>query len=413
MNSDAPPAVSGGSSVGDPRPGQSDGTAAAPLRVLYYCSFPRSGIAHNLHQLVQHVSRMPGAEVELACLPSYQWRDCTDYRVWPGLREISHQWPLRRRARFLISQFANPTRLFRRATATAAKIVHLSNINHLTFAYWRHLADRGSFRIVATVHDVERAKPMLNRAYEQHQLKQFYRRADALIVHSHAQAEHLAEFSGVPENRIHRIPFGPLDYGRPSAGKAEIRKRLGLPQDKKVALFFGNIRDEKNLDLLLRSLTGFRNEVHLVVAGRGDGGMHKSVDYYRSLVAQLSLDASVTFMPHYIPDDEVPDLFEASDWVAVPYSRTFTSQSGVLNNGLCYHRPVLATNTATFVETLCDSDVGILVEPDSTEALVHGITRLHKQLDARHSFAFEEFLSRISWTECARQTMAVYQSLLR
>lgn len=413
MNFDVPTAVSGESSIGDPRHGQADAATTASLRVLYYCSFPRSGIAHNLHQLLQHVARIPGVELELACLPSFQWRDSGAYPVWPGLMEIGDPSALRRRARFLVSQFVNPPRLYRRARETGAQIVHLANINHLTFAWWKRQARRGSFRIVATVHDVERAKPILNRAYEVHQLKQFYRRADALIVHSQAQVEHLAEFSGVPEDRIHCIPFGPLDYGPATAGKIEIRKRLGLPQHKKVALFFGMIRDEKNLELLIRGLTGFRDELHLVVAGPDGGGVHKGVDYYRSLVAQLSLDDVVTFMPGYIPDEDVPDLFEACDWVAVPYSRTFTSQSGILTVGLCYRRPLLASRTSTFVETLGLTDLGVLIEPDSQETLVQGIAKLNGRLDAGDSYAFDDYLSRLSWAEAARKTVAVYQSLLR
>ena len=75
-----------------------------------------------------------------------------------------------------MSQFVNPGRLFRRMRATGAQIVHLSNVNHLTFPYWSRLAARVEARMVATAHDIEGAKPMLNRTYEDRQANRFFRR---------------------------------------------------------------------------------------------------------------------------------------------------------------------------------------------------------------------------------------------
>lgn len=354
---------------------------------------------------------VPDVQIELACLESYHWRQSARYPLWPGLLEISDSRAWRRRSRFLISQFVNPARLYRRALATDARIVHLSNINHLTFAYWNRLASRGGVRVVATAHDIERPKPMINRAYEDRQLKRFYRRADALLVHSRAQAAHLQAFADVAPERIHCVSFGPFDYGRPTATKGEIRARLGVPPHKKLALFFGNIRDEKNLELLLRSMPAFRDELHLLVAGRGDAGAHRPVGYYRTLAKELSLEEQVEFLDHYIPDDQVPDLFEACDWAALPYSRSFTSQSGVLNVAMSYRRPVLATDAPTLGETLTTSNVGVVVESDSVRALADGIRSLHERLSNGSTFDFENYLARNGWASNVRQTIDIYRSL--
>lgn len=381
------------------------------LKVLFYCCFPGGGIGRYTHELLQRMSGFPGVEVELACLPGFHWRGAAGYPIWPGLREISHPTAWRRRSRFLIGQFANPTRLFRRARDTGADIVHLSNINHLTFDWWKRLTNAGPFRVVATAHDVRRAKAMLNRGYEDRQLKRFYQRADALFVHSRAQARELRDFAGVRDERIHLVPHGPYDYGRPSAETFELRSRLGLPRDKQIALFFGNIRDEKNLELLIRSWPHFSHDTQLVVAGRGDGGMHRPIGYYKSLVQQLSLSHAVTFLDRYIPDEAVADLFAASDWVALPYSRTFTSQSGVLNVAVCYNRPVVTSRTATINEMLDQYDIGVCVEPDDSAALVAGIESLQARLRTGHQHEFEKYRHEFSWDEAARRTLEVYASL--
>lgn len=381
------------------------------MRVLFYSCFPGGGIGRYTHELLERMRLIPNTELELACLPSFQWRDRGGYRVWPGLSEISHRTPWKRRSRFLLGQFLNPRRLFRRARDTGVDVVHLSNINHLTFPLWGRQARRGPFRVVATAHDVRRAKAMINRRYEDYQLQRFYRMADALFVHSLAQAADLQDFANVRSERIHVVPHGPYDYGQPSGSAADCRKRFGLPLDKQIALFFGNIRDDKNLELLLRNWGRFRRDTHLVVAGRGDGGAHKPVSYYRALVEELGLNDAVTFIDHFIPDEAVPDLFTASDWVALPYGRAFTSQSGVLNVAVCYNRPVVASGAATFSETLEQCDLGVLVEPDDGNALAAGIETLQTRLRKGHQHEFAEYRRQFSWEENARRTMDVYRKL--
>lgn len=387
------------------------GEVPAPIRVLCYCCFPGGGIGRYTHELLQRLAVSPRLSIELACLPSFHWREAADYPIWPELREISHRTPWRRRSRFLFGQVANPKRLFQRARETGAEIVHLSNINHLTFAWWKRLASAGRTRLVATAHDVRRAKAILNRSYEDDSLRRFYQYADALFVHSRAQARELFEFASVPEARVHIVPHGPYDYGRPTGEPAELRERLGLPRDKQIALFFGNVRDDKNLDLLIESWPRFQQSAHLLIAGRGDGGAHKPIGYYKAIVEKLSLSHAVTFFDRYIPDESVADLFAACDWVALPYSRKFTSQSGVLNIAVCYDRPVVASRTTTLNETLEQCDLGIGVEPDDRASLIAGIEELQRRLRDGHRHEFEIYRRDFSWEETARRTIDVYASL--
>ena len=379
--------------------------------MLFYLFFPGSGIGRYTHELLRNMQSEPGVEAELACLPSYHWRGEATYRVWPGLREIGHRWAWRRRMRFVEGQVVNPLRLARHVRETGADVVHLCNINHLTFPIWRRALDRTGVRIVATAHDVRRQQAMVNRRYEDGQLRAFYRRADALFVHSRSQAQDLVEFAGVAAERIHQVAFGPFDYGRPRGSRIELRKRLGWPADKQVGLFFGNIRNDKNLDLLIEALPGHAERVHLAVVGRGSGGRHRGIVEYRALTRQCGVEGVVTFDDRYVPDEDVPDLFEACDWVALPYSRTFTSQSGVLNVAAWYRRPVLASAAGTFAETLEEYDLGVMVAPDDARALVEGMGRIIERTERGDGFEFEAYLRENSWERNVRRTVEVYGQL--
>lgn len=381
------------------------------LRALFYLFFPGGGIGRYTHELLHRLHGSPDLEVELACLPGFHWRAQAQYSVWPGLFDISHATHWKRRSRFLIGQFESPRRMFRRARSANVDIIHLCNINHLTFPLWKRWQRVSGAKIAATVHDVRRGKAILNSRYEHRQLRRFYEQADALFVHSRSQVDDLQSFAHVDPARVHIVPHGPLDCGPPSATGEVLRRQMGWPQNKQIALFFGNIRDEKNLDVLLRALSDFRDTMHLVVAGADVPG-HKGHAFYRALAESLGLSETVTFMSGYIPEATVPDLFAACDWSVMPYSRQFTSQSGVLNLTMSCRRPVLATSAPTLAETLEDLQVGVVVEPDSVEALKAGIAILQQQVAAGAPYEFADYLSRFSWTENARRTAAVYRSLV-
>ncbi|WP_197532826.1 glycosyltransferase [Symmachiella macrocystis] len=381
------------------------------MRVLFYLLFPGSGIGRYTHELLTHLSTQDDVDAELACLPTFHWLAEAEYKTWTGLREIGHSIAWRRRLRFLTAQFANPQLLCRRIDEQRADIVHFSNINHFSFPFWRRALDATGVKVVATVHDVRRQAAMVNRRYETHQLKNFYRRADALFVHSQAQADDLAEFAGINLEKLHVVPHGPYDYGLPSAARDTLRNKYGLPLDKQIALFFGNIRDEKNLTGLLKVLPVFRENLHLVVAGRAGAKGHCTIANYQALSRSLEISDSVTFIDGYIPDCDIPDLFQLCDWVALPYREHFTSQSGVLNVAAQYKRPVLVSSAPTFIETLNQCDIGVVTDADDAARLKMGVEEIMNRIQSRYEHAFEEYITQFGWEENAARTIEVYSAL--
>lgn len=382
------------------------------MKILFYLFFPSGGIGYYTHCVLAEFATRADTQVELACVPSYHWRQQATYPTWPGLREISHSHPWLRKTNFLLGQFINPVRVCHRAASTGVDILHLCNITYLSYAYWRGLRDRSGARLVATVHTVRRNSALVNHQYESRQLRRVYGDADALLVHSEAQAMDLVMYAGIDRHKIHVVPHGPSEYGAPHADRATLRARYGLPQDKQISLFFGDIRPDKNLDLMLRAMVPYRDRLHLLVAGRGDRSGRRGAGWYKSLAGQLGLSGHVLFLDHYIPDDEVPDLFELSDWVALPYSRSFTSQSGVLNVATRYRRPVLASSSPTLAETIQNSDIGLLVEADALEALKDGIGAICDRVNERYPHNFEAYNSHFTWQRNVERTLSVYQSII-
>jgi len=381
------------------------------LRVLHYIFFPKGGIARYTHELLEYLHRDPELEMELACPAEFDWAKHANYHVWSDFRSIEHPQPWIRRMRFLRAQWANPRLACGRAIETNADIIHFQNINHFSYPLWRGAMQRTGAKLVITVHDVRRQKAILIRQYEDAQLRRMYREADALFVHAENQRQELGEFAGIPPEKVTIVSHGVYGYGPPSTDRAELRRKLGVPEGAQVALFFGHVRDDKNLDLLLRVLPRHTPNLYILIAGPHGAKGQKPLEFYQQLSRDLDVADYVNFVGSYVPDDEVADLFGVCDWVALPYSRRFTSQSGVLNVAAEYHRPVLVTAAPTLGETIRACDIGVLVEPDDLEALNAGVHEIRARIEQGHRHHFEEYARIFGWEESARRTKEVYRRL--
>jgi glycosyltransferase involved in cell wall biosynthesis len=382
-----------------------------PIRVSFYVFFPAGGIGRYTNKLAQALAQYSEVSVEVACTPEYQWKNDPGYAAWEGLQSISHPMPLFRKARFIAGQFINPVRCINHIRDSGGDIVHFSNVNHLSFPYWNRRLRASNTRVAISVHDVKRQKSIINRSWEERQLKAVYRFADALFVHSVYQARELAAYAGVRKENIHVVPHGAFTHLPVPFTRNEARARLGLPLDEQIALFFGQMRDEKNLNRFIQALSMSRSKPHLVVAGKGGGG-HRGMQYYQRLASKEGILDRITFMPGYLPDEQVGALFTAADWVALPYRNTFTSQSGVLNVAAGYDRPVLVSSSPVLQETVSVSDIGVACESDTVDALAEGIDRMAARVPAGYVHQFIKYRTLFSWEENARRTLEVYKRLL-
>lgn len=382
------------------------------VNVGFYLFFSRGGIARYTHHLLNALSAEENVSVELACDANFDAGGLKSYAVWPGLQSLAHRRPFVRRSRFVAGQIANPRRFTSRADAKRFDIVHFSDFNHVSYPLWRSAIRRDGRKVVATVHDVRRAKSLVHRGYEDAQLKRFYRDADALFVHSASQAEELVEWARVQRARVHVVPYGPFDYGKPIADRATLRECYALPQDRQIALSFGNLRDDKNLDRLIRATASLKSRVHLLVAGRSAAKGHRPIEHYRKLCQDLGCGSSVTFLTKYLSDDEVAEVFTACDWVALPYASTFTSLSGVMCVAARYQRPVLTSATIAFNEAMAGHDIGLSVRPDDDVSLANGISEMTARISGGYAFRFDDYLKFNSWSSAADRTLRVYRQLL-
>jgi len=184
--------------------------------------------------------------------------------------------------------------------------------------------------------------------------------------------------ASIPDSvKVCEVPHGLFFAGQPQRPPEQVRGDWGIPDGGVVFLSFGFIRDSKNLDLLIRALPA-NPDAFLVVMGRVQSeSANRPVAFYQEIAKSLGVDQRVRFLVGFVPDEKVVDYLQSADVLALTYSASFRSQSGVLNTAAHAGKPLLASaGPGPLRESVEKFGLGTFVAPDNAEALADGMRRL-------------------------------------
>jgi len=124
----------------------------------------------------------------------------------------------------------------------------------------------------------------------------------------------------------------------------DARRRLGLPPDARLLLYFGHIRPRKGVPDLLQAFSTLPgDDLTLVVAGSVAPD-----DLQHEIEQAARADPRVTLRLGRVADEEVAPLLAAADVVVLPYRESLNS--AVLYLAISYNRPVVAPRLGSFAE---------------------------------------------------------------
>lgn len=263
-------------------------------------------------------------------------------------------------------------------------------------------------KIVLTIHNVSSHE---NKFFHKIVTRFLLQLTDHVIVHTEAGKRRLVKQGGVTSNRISVLPHGLLiPPSSIDSTKKEAKEAIGIPADKKVLLFFGNIRRYKGLDILLNAVAEIvktDSNVLLIVAGmpwKGGAEVRKQID-------ELDISKYVALRLRFIHPDELPLLFQCADLVVLPY-RFFDAQTGVGAYALHFEKPMVVTNVGGLPSLV--KDKSIVVPPNNVDELAKTITRVIKspELMAKLSEDSKQMKKEFDWETIAKETVAIYEQLL-
>lgn len=199
----------------------------------------------------------------------------------------------------------------------------------------------------------------------------------------------------VPKHiRTVEVPLGPEALVSIKDNPKQIRKRWNVPRGKKVFLAFGNVRNHKNIDLVIRALAD-NPQAFLVIQGRVSNHRDRPLKYYQLLADDLGLSKSVLISDEFVPDEKRQSYFEAADFIVATYSSTFHSQTATLSTAAMARRRILSSSGSSPMRDLVEHfGLGVHIEADSSDAIADGMaTLIHAELTTPRWEDYEDYAS--------------------
>jgi len=163
---------------------------------------------------------------------------------------------------------------------------------------------------------------------------------DAFIVQSPEEKMRLLDLIQEAQISVAELPVFNM-FSNDRIPKSQARKRLELPEEVPIILFFGIVRKYKGLKYLLEALSLLRDQgvkAYLVIAGEF---WEDKVNYIKQ-IEDHDLSNMVRIDDRYIPNEEVAVLLSASDLMVVPY--VGGTPSGVAEVALGFGLPLIVTD---------------------------------------------------------------------
>ncbi len=272
-------------------------------------------------------------------------------------------------------------------------------------------------RSVVTIHDLgylhyPDADTARARDYLDWSTRWSAQQATAVLADSEATKVDLVRFYGAEIEKVHVVYLG-RDAGltrvTESLHLAEVRARYGLAQE--YLLFVGTLQPRKNLERIVHAFERICGrsdlaETQLVLAGKR-GWLYETLF---SQVARAGLQGRVVF-PGYVADEDLGALLSGATAFVFP-SLYEGFGIPVLEAGGC-GVPVITSNTSSLPEVA--GDAALLVDPHDVDAIADAMYRLVTDESLRAELARRglENVKRFSWDKCARETLAVLESVAK
>jgi glycosyltransferase involved in cell wall biosynthesis len=214
-------------------------------------------------------------------------------------------------------------------------------------------------------------------------------------------SEHAASVNAVCDGRTIVVPNGvETSRFRNLPDKADARRQLGLPEDRRLVGFVGALRPWHGVDLALQALALVPDIAHLVVAGDGP---------IRPELVALADQLGVTDRVHWlgqVSHADIPTVLAACDVATAPYPdmADFAFSPLKLYEYLAAGLPVVASAIGQIPDVLGHGAFGMLTRPGNVRDLAAGFwitLSLPQRYQAAAQSARMHTLTHHSWRQRA------------
>jgi glycosyltransferase involved in cell wall biosynthesis len=364
------------------------------LNILIYNINSFGGNHSYAVQLFQAYRQHPAVDKVQMIMPANSTL-AKDYRVHNVLLadKISSGNPLLKKLYFIYRSFVNPVRLYRLLKKEPSSVVVFNDYDQLSSFYWVPLFKRLKRQHIFSVilHDPDRDQYLPSKRMAIGSMNKVMSLMDAAFYHGY-----------LPDKPYYKGNFlkavVPHGIYPPVEGNETFRAFIASKRNKRTLLgILGNIRDEKNYELVLEALA-LLPDCQLLVAG-AKANAEVPVERYRKKIIELGLEDRVIWVERYLDETELQTAISACDIVLLYYKPSFTSQSGMLNTIAPYKKKLVVTDTPSALQQVTARyKLGVLAPPDDKTALIQAIQLLQAQQTDEYKSGWRQYEQEASWT---------------
>jgi len=289
----------------------------------------------------------------------------------------------------------------KKAVEEGFDIVHVQwfQFSPIDYHYLKKLKKRG-VKLVVSVHDI---LPFNAKFYDLAYHKKIYALCDHIIVQAKSNIKRFDDMFPEDSKKVTFVPHGHfLDFAE-KIDKTVSREHLGIPHDKKVFLFFGQIKKVKGVDVLLKAFADLvekDKDAYLIIAGSvWKADFHECEEF----IAAHDFDGRLKTDIRYIPDEEVKYYYSAADVCVLPYTDVY--QSGVIQLAYGYQKPVVCSNLPAFTQFVHEGETGFISEAGDPESLESAMMRALEsgELEEIGKAGYELVKKTLNWDDLAKK----------
>jgi glycogen synthase len=245
--------------------------------------------------------------------------------------------------------------------------------------------------------------------------------ADRIITVSYAMKEDLVNH-GWPGEKIHVVWNG-IDPGVYDPAKvdiseiSELRRRYGIGTSDRMILYLGRLTWVKGIMNLVQAVPAIVREnpdAKLVILGTGDEEAN-----IKDLIKRLGIHGNVVCRFEFVPEKERILHYAASDLCVFP---SLYEPFGIVSlEAMSMEKPIVvgASGVSGLKEQVVNSGAGqsgLHVDGGSPSDIAWGVSEVMRDRERAIRWgknARERVINYFTWDKAARQTMEVYEGLLR
>jgi glycosyltransferase involved in cell wall biosynthesis len=235
----------------------------------------------------------------------------------------------------------------------------------------------------------------------------YAQKADAIIAVSNTARQHMIDYLGVEEDRVHTVYLGVDEaFGKPISPESleQVKGTYGLPD--RFFLYCGQIYPPKNFGRLIQAYAQVGPElgIPLVVAGSHTWLCENEI----ALIDQLKISQWVV-RPGWVKHEALPAFYALAEALVLP--SLYESFGLPLLEAMSSGCPIVTANRYGAAEVA--GEAAMLVNPEDVESIADGMRRVVTDRGMRQQLieAGRKRAKDFSWKDCARETMAVLEEV--